>query len=111
MSLKIIFIVITILIYGLCKGIKDMISFHFGKGWTKNLNPKYWNPQVSWQNKYDSKIPFATTILVWTTDAWHLFDMIQAITLTLLLTYLIGIWWYFPILWIAKQLTFKLFYK
>jgi len=108
---QIIIILITMLVYGACKGIKDMISFHFGQGWTKKLNPLYWNPKISWQNKYNSKIPFAKTFLVWTTDAWHLFDMIQAISIISCMTYIIGTWWFFPILWVTKQITFKILYK
>lgn len=109
---------IIILIYGICKGIKDKISFHYGSGWTKNLNPLYWNPILSWKNKYKNgkvsegpKFLGSTTIFVSFTDAWHLFDMIQTISIISLMTLYLEVWWYFPILWVIKTVGFKIFYK
>jgi hypothetical protein len=76
-----ILIVITlILLSGISKGIQDQLMFHWGKGWTSKLNPLFWNPAVSWKNKYKNGDPEqgekfwgSTTIFVGFTDAWHLF--------------------------------------
>lgn len=61
-------------IAGISEGYMDVLSFHYDK--FQKVHPKankqYWNPQISWQNKYNSKIPFAKTAMVWTTDGWHL---------------------------------------
>ncbi len=35
------------------------------------LNDQWFNPAISWQNKYNSHLPFATTLTVFTTDAYH----------------------------------------
>lgn len=64
---------------GVSEGYMDVLNFHYDK--FKSIHPKannqYWNPQISWQNKYNSKIPFAKTAMVWTTDGWHLNKFIR----------------------------------
>lgn len=77
-------IVSMAIIAGSAKAIMDTLQFHYHSsvfnrtGWAK-----YWNPQHSWRNKYkdtdwlEPKFPLSTTVLVWTTDAWHLFQMIR----------------------------------
>lgn len=44
-----------------------------------NANDQFWNPDISWKNKYKNgdytqgpKFPFSTNALVWTTDGFHL---------------------------------------
>jgi hypothetical protein len=64
---------------GFAKGIMDLSSD--GKLQWKPAD--YWLKSLSWERKYKSKIPFATTIMVWTTDAWHLFQMIFLINFSL----------------------------
>jgi len=73
-----------------CKAIKDTLAFHFGKSIFKDFDPQFWNPNVSWMNKYtdwpDDPTPaffLADTALVWLTDAWHLFDFMMLIFLFL----------------------------
>lgn len=62
---------------GLSDGVRDASLFHF---WDAN---NWWNGQESWKNKYadypndmSSAYWGSKTILVWTTDAPHLFNMI-----------------------------------
>ena len=71
-----------------CKAIKDKLAFHFGKSVFSDLNPQWWDPDISWMNKYkdwpDDPSPaffLADTALVWLTDAWHLFDFLTLIFL------------------------------
>lgn len=52
-----------------------------------NLNDSYWNPQVSYRNKYKGgitangpKFPGSTTYLVWTTDGYHMLRMVRNTT-------------------------------
>jgi hypothetical protein len=60
-------------------------------------NPSFWDPQKSWVFKwcyplqpsekkwyyfgvyprYKERFPYSSTILVWTTDAWHLFKALM----------------------------------
>jgi len=44
-----------------------------------NANDQFWNPDISWKNKYKNgdyrqgpKFPLSTTVFVWTTDGYHL---------------------------------------
>lgn len=54
-------------------------------------NPEYWNPNVSYKNKYKDpsdlskgeKFFGSTTFLVFLTDSWHLFKMLFLSTLFL----------------------------
>jgi hypothetical protein len=68
------------------------LQFHFGISRFKNLNPKFWNPAISFENKWKTwsngniiiyangkkieRFPGSSTIFVWTTDAFHLFQFI-----------------------------------
>ena len=78
-------IVLSILIFiaSVCKAVQDTILFHFSDSIFSNLSD-WWNPAVSdnfkWKNgdeKQGEKFPFSSTAFVWTTDAWHFFQMIQ----------------------------------
>lgn len=81
----------------IAKAVMDKLQFAycssvFSRNWFASL---YWNPVLSHRNKYKTvttiliingvatyqikqvpKFFGATTFLVWTTDAWHLFQMI-----------------------------------
>lgn len=68
---------------GLSKAICDTVSFRYSKSiFTKK--PIFWNPEISWRNKYrgndpsnGSKFPGSTTLFVAFTDAWHLFGLLE----------------------------------
>lgn len=59
---------------GMSDGVNQAINHHYHA--FKRVHPgasdQFWNPKLSWTNKYDSKLPLATTALVWTTDGHHL---------------------------------------
>lgn len=73
---------LLIFIAGASKGIMDTLQFHFDKSIFKNLNVSFWNPQISYINKWKNadakKERFfgSSTFLAWTTDAWHFFQSI-----------------------------------
>ena len=79
--------ILCLLVVGLAKGTCDSISFHFSTSIFRNRNPLFWNPALSWQNKYKPKDPDAVgytpkfwgsnTYFVALTDAWHLFQLVQ----------------------------------
>ena len=78
-----IFILILFSIGVLANVTMDELRFHFSRFFGKILPEKWfiwWNPSVSWNNKYnfrsDILIFIFSTALVWTTDAWHFFKMI-----------------------------------
>ncbi len=88
--IEIIYITLAVLfvaISGISESIMDKLQFH----WSKTIfainpnryNAKFWNPELSWVNKYKDtetlkpKFLGSTTIFVFTTDAWHLFKFIK----------------------------------
>lgn len=78
--------ILLVIIAGASKGVSDTISHHFSKSIFTNekiFTKEYWNPTLSWKNKYkergDSFIynlieKLDNTILVRFTDAWHCFN-------------------------------------
>ncbi len=80
----ILLIVISALFYalaGICKGVMDTLQFHFETSIFKDKNPVFWNPKISWKNKYKNRdpeqgprFPLSVTLLVFLTDGWHLFS-------------------------------------
>ena len=69
---------------GLSEAVMDTLQFHFYKSPFVKYNPQFWNPQLSWRNKYKKgdpalgpKFPGSTTIFVSLTDGWHLFKLLR----------------------------------
>ena len=54
-------------------GFNEEITHHYPlvKDKLPGLNDQWFDPSISWKNKYTSNVPFATTLLVSTTDAYH----------------------------------------
>lgn len=70
-------------ISGLSRGYEQVVVYHYDKFKAKHPHAKdqYFNPAISWTNKYKNndpaqgpKFPLSTTALVWTTDFKHLMD-------------------------------------
>lgn len=75
---------VLMFIASIANGIMDKLMFHFTTSIFKDKNPLFWNPSVSWKNKWKhgnksegEKFWGSSTIFVWTTDAWHLFKSIM----------------------------------
>lgn len=70
---------------GMAEGYSDVLNFHYYKFQKlhPNANANYWNPSISWVNKYDNvqerteNFPLSTTALVWLTDGWHLSKFVK----------------------------------
>lgn len=74
-----------------CNALMDTIQFHWYKfRWNNKVNPLFWNPAISWKNKYINGNPidglrfkgifgFMANFL----DAWHLFKMLMIICFAL----------------------------
>lgn len=87
----------------------DELRFHYSRFFGKIIPEKHqswWNPEYSWQNKYrylyknDFLIWIFSTVLVWTTDAWHFFKMIFLSCFFLVMLLLENrdlIWWQYLI--------------
>ena len=66
---------------GFFDGSAETLKFHYSDFRTTfpKANPNYWNPEISWKNKYKDgnymmgpRYFGSTTFLVWTTDGYHL---------------------------------------
>lgn len=68
---------------GAAWGMHETVSHHYGRFEKRfpNANPQYFNPAVSWQNKYHSRIPFARTLGVAGTDFKHLTGTVHRVAL------------------------------
>jgi hypothetical protein len=89
--LSLIIGIVLVSIAGSSKAIMDKLQFHYHKCIFK-INPvkydqKFWDPTLSWENKYkegsmtEPKFLGSTTYFVFLTDAWHLFQMIMLLSL------------------------------
>lgn len=74
---------------GTAKGFNETLSFHWKEFHRQfpNANAKWFNPDVSWRNKYENDDPAAgpdfflsTTVLVMFTDQYHLNNFISKIS-------------------------------
>lgn len=67
---------------GMLDGTVESINYHYETGFKPrfpNANDQFWNPAVSWKNKYKNGDPLygpkfvgSTTLFAFTTDAYHL---------------------------------------
>jgi len=74
---------IMFMIAGFAKAIMDTLQFHYSTSIFSNFKSQFWDPSVSWQNKYSNLDTLTTKKLFWIipypvflTDAWHLFQFI-----------------------------------
>jgi len=74
--------IILVALAAVCNSIMDILRDKFEQSVfsNKNLDRRYWDAKISWQNKWHGgnrnlgeKFFGSSTFLVWTTDAWHLF--------------------------------------
>ena len=82
---------ILIFIASIAKAVMDKVNFHF-EGSIFNNKEKFkrifWDSSISWKNKWwngdiskGEKFYLSSTILVFTTDAWNLFQSIMLFSL------------------------------
>ena len=103
-----ILIIVLIIISGLCRGLREVIQFRYNnfKQVFPKINDLWWNPQISWKNKYEDGDPtkgekflFSTTLFVFVTDAFHFLAFLEhlfiftviGLILLILLNNIIGI--------------------
>ncbi len=76
---------------GYLKYVSDTLTHHFiGSEFEKKKDQQWWDLSLSWKNKYRNgkkedgpRFFGSTTFLVFTTDAWHLYDMLYMTALQL----------------------------
>lgn len=71
--------VVFFVLPGVFEAVMDTLQFHFHDSIFSRFNQKFWNPSISWMNKWKDgckkfgpKFFLSTTLLVFTTDGWHL---------------------------------------
>ena len=101
---------------GAMNAVMDTLDHHFSISIFAGLNDQWWNPALSWHNKYDYSFTFNITQI---SDGWHLFKtmMLATIIYTSIFTgrrvvITIGrIIVYTVIYGLAWNLSFNLFYN
>lgn len=100
MTVLLIILGITACVFNfLMDEVKHKYDRFFGKI-LPDLWDKWFNPSISYANKYFSKNPFVrflfTTVLVWTTDFWHFAKFVMLICFGLIVVLLENnslTWW------------------
>lgn len=105
---------------GVADGVADGLQFHYDKP------DQFWNPDISWTNKYKNHDPSqgpkffgSTDFLVWTTDGWHLMkfsrDLFTTGAITFKITQQKKKWWVYIVegagYWIVNRAGFALSYN
>jgi hypothetical protein len=113
-------------IAGICEAVMDTLQFHYESSIFYCFKKKYfWDPKISWYNKYKNKdplagprFPFSTTLFVGLTDGWHLFKLLRnlfvVIGVFILLYAIVGFIWaliYVVVARVIFGLIFTLFYN
>ena len=72
----------SMLVSGMLDGSIESISYHYDNGFKRRLpkaNNQFWDPSLSWKNKYKNgncelgpKFVGSTNVLAWTTDGYHM---------------------------------------
>jgi hypothetical protein len=81
------FSLLFIMLAAACNAVMDKVKDHFDKSIFSNMDKQFWNPEISWKNKYINldpaqgfvKKPFYTSY----SDGWHLFKTMMIVFLCL----------------------------
>lgn len=106
---KVFAVLALIVLAGVCNGIMDTLAFHYPTQSILPQDSRFWNPEISWQNKYAAdaegvllkplrpKFTGSTTIFAWATDGWHLFktlfQALQRLAVVLLASWAFSLAW------------------
>jgi hypothetical protein len=120
-----VYSLILLSLAAICNAIMDTLQFHFETSVFSKLNKNYWNPNISWRNKYingDTKLGRIKILWIFDkpvmlTDAWHLFKglTLDFLFIAIFINTQLPYWYYyvgvFFIYKLAWGLFFELFYK
>ena len=118
----------------ICNAVMDVISFHYKQSIFTKYNPQWWNPAISWKNKYVdyskfaeytgkvSKLEKRIFILnlfsikypTFLTDAWHFFKSLMIVLLgfaIVLYVPVVNIYVDIILVGLAWNLVFNVFYN
>jgi len=109
--------IILICISGIAKSICDTSESTFKNSKLKSLSPFFWNKHTSSSNKWKNGNPSdgekfigSSTIFVFLTDAWHLFDLINIVMIfcSISLSYSVI---FTGVLFVIRQISFEISYR
>jgi len=134
-----IYIITSLIAFGICKGVSDGLAHtvsvnHHSRWWSSDGWHKYkytltgnclipfdykfkWYYLGLYKPKHEERFPFSTTILSFTTDAWHFFNFIRYRIVYSYVSLILGfnIWWSLAIVFIFAPIlvgvVFELIYK
>ena len=108
---------VLVFVAGTAEGVMDGLQFHY------DGNNPFWQPDISWRNKYKNKDPqqgktFAGKYFVVATDGWHLMKFTRNATLFTAFTLKLGEkkkWWVYIVegvsYWVINRIGFNISYK
>lgn len=115
--------VLLFAIAGMFNAVMDKLQFHYNKSIFPPLGSdhkllggghNYWNPDVSWANKYKdndpskgAKFPLSTSVLVFLTDGWHMMQFMMLNAFALAATPLMDNIWHTIIAFVALRVAFS----
>lgn len=109
--------ILLLIISAISKSICDISESCFSTSKLSNLNPNFWNKHASASNKWKNgdksqgeKFLFSSTILVFLTDAWHLFDVIRDLSLISAMILTNNLWLLLAV-YPIRQLFFQITYS
>lgn len=112
---QIIFVTLLVSLTQVFKAVQDKLHYHFNKSIFKNLGD-WWNPFWSWRLKWKNgdktqgeRFFLSSTLLVWTTDAWHLFGALRYLALVSILFLFIP-WWAVLVAYVVGRGTFHILF-
>lgn len=124
MTLTLIILTLLFAIAGISKAVSDKVTTHFDRSIFSNYDSFLWNPEMSWRNKWKNgnrkegeSFFLSSTLLVWATDAWHLFNTFRAlayfIAIAICLQFEVSTFYAVIIAlsgWTVRTVVFHLFY-
>jgi len=89
--MSIFLIIILTVLFGVSKSICDTSECCFKNSKLSKFNPNFWDKHKSWVNKWKNNDPIngekfigSSTVFVWVTDAWHIFNMLSYLSIFLI---------------------------
>lgn len=111
----------------ICNALMDTISFHYKQSIFTKFNPQWWDPLISWKNKYidwDNDVRMERQLFIgnlfsikyptFLTDAWHFFKSLMIVLLgfaIVLYVPVVNIYVDIILVGLAWNLTFNVFYN
>ncbi len=101
-----LYIIISFILLIASDAMMDKLRFHFSKSIFQSWDPQFWNPAISWRNKYIDGDPAKGRKKLWGiqipvifTDGWHAIKAVKIFLIILPYAWLMeyfgwGQWWY-----------------